>query len=123
MKKGQTIQEMTMVQPEPEYCEIMVQIICETGKIHKMYCYADSLPVVENPETGKEYKLTTKPGNNPLFVTICSPARIFKHLINHTGTVFITSEGSDEPEVFDRQLEIIEKALKAHDISNEIRVY
>jgi hypothetical protein len=101
----------------------MVLIVCETGKRHRMYCYKDSLPVVENPETGKEYKLTTKPGNNPVFVTICSPARIFKHLINHSGTVFITSEGSDEPEVFDKEVEIIEKALKAHNISNEIRVY
>jgi hypothetical protein len=123
MKKGQTIQEMTMVHPEPEYCEIMVQIICETGKIHKMYCYADSLPVIENPETGKEYKLTTKPSLNPLFVNINSPARIFKLLINHTGTVFITSEGSDEPEEFNREVELIEKALQVHDISNEIRCY
>src|ERR1044072_5482388 len=119
LKKGQTFQEFTLVIPAP-YTEIIVQIICETGKIYRIYCYADSIPTIENDETGKEYKIQTESGLNPLFLNIMNPTKVFKMLILHTGAIFITSEGSDEAEEYNREVEILEKALQVHDIPKDI---
>lgn len=126
MKKGHTFKEFTLVVPKP-YTELMVLIVCETGKVHDLYCYRDGVPSIEyydeNTDKYKEYKVKTKPGLNPLFLHIQSKTQVFKKLITHTGAIFITSEGSDEPEEFNREVEILEKALQVHDIPKDIRCY
>lgn len=125
LKKGQTLKEFTLVVPE-EYCEIMVQFICETGKVHDLYCYRDGIPSIEYfDDNGKcrEIKVTTKPGLNSLFLHIQNRTKIFKSLLLYTGAVFITSEGSDEPEEFEREVEILEKVLQVHDLPKDMRFY
>lgn len=125
MKKGHTLKEFTLVVPE-EYCEIMVLFVCETGKVYDLYCYADSIPSIEyfdDNGTCREIKVTTQPGLNPVFLHIKNKTKIFKSLLKYTGAIFITSEGSDEPEEFNREVEILEKVLQVHDLPKDIRYY
>lgn len=113
-----TFQEFTLVDPESQ-CEVMADVDIESGRIIDLYCYKDNVPVIENYETGKIYKIKTKAGKNPLFVHIASKKRIFKLLLIH-GFICVTNE---EDEGYNNDIEIFEKALSANGISDSLHCY
>lgn len=114
-----SFQEFTIVTTNP-YCEVMVDIDIESGKIVGLYCYADSLPAIENEETGHDYKYSTKPGKNPLFVHIQRKESIFKKMVLNG---FLFSSGSDDEQEETENQRIINLALNRYEIPSSLVPY
>lgn len=106
------LQEFTLI--GDNQCEVMVDINTTTGKIDGLYCYRDNVPVIEDYETGRVYKIHVKNGKNPLFVHIQSKARIFQLLIEKGGFIFSIDESDED---YESDIDIIQKALNAHKLS------
>lgn len=70
-----SFKEITAICPVGEEIFIHFQ---KNGKISRMYCWEDNVPIITNWETGSQYKITTKPTKNSLFVDI--DMRIFRHI-------------------------------------------
>jgi hypothetical protein len=110
--------EFTLVHPEP-YCEVMADINTETGELIGLYCYADNIPVIENIETGYQYRIRTKPGKNPLFVHIQSKKNVFTKLILNGYTVLLDEEDSQ----YQQEVTAIEKAISLCNIPAHVHPY
>lgn len=113
-----TFQEFTLIHPATQ-TEVMVDISVNTGKILGLYCYAKDIPILVNNETDKEYKITTLPGKNPLFVHIQRKGQIFKLLLQND---FITCL-DDSDSQYNDDVKIFEKAMQLYNISGELHPY
>jgi len=110
--------EFTLTDPT-DYCEVMVDINTETGKIVDLYCYADHVPEICNEETDHIYKINVKQGRNPLFVHILNKANVYRLLLRN-GFVFLINE---EDERYNEEIALIDKSLIVYDLSKLDEIY
>lgn len=101
-------------------CEVMADIDMDTGKLVGLYCYANDIPVIEDSETGRDYKVTTKPGKNPLFVHIQRKAFIFSKLLINGFLVCMPDE--DDPD-YNEEVAAFERARTLYNIPGDLILY
>lgn len=101
-------------------CEVMADIDTNTGKIIDLYCYADNIPFIENEETGREYKITTKSGKNPSFVHIARPGAIFKLLLING---FIAAGIDDTEPDYEDNVKTFKKAMGKYNLPLSTNLY
>ncbi len=99
--------------------EVMVYIDINSGRIVGLYCYRDDIPVIENYETDKIYKITTRDGLNPLFVHINRKAHIYKLLLTN-GFIFCLDEDDTD---YETDVSLIEKSLTFYGLSSISNIY